>query len=209
LINKHKIAGSDDVNIYNFVNINIDDIIEESDKWKTRKIFTKSDIELIKQNIIEKKLEDKVIFNRDLYLQIRSEVSEIFEILMHICIMFKYNFIIESTGSAFKWNIERIKEIRHNYKIVLVYPYTQNIDALVDRVLHRSLTNGRVIPKNDFERFNFIKRAHTSFLTDVMTNLHYFYIVVKYDAEYDISKGLDMSNTDLFYINRKSHNWEL
>jgi hypothetical protein len=191
----------------NFFELSIDDFVEDTFEWNISRKNTLKNITDIQHN-------------QYLYKNIRSDINQIFELFMHCCLLLKLNFTLESTGTNFQWNIEKIKELKkefgksnnnnlenYGYNIVLMYPYTENLDILLERAEQRSQKTGRIITKANFINAGFIEKASFSFENLVLLNAKYFYIICKYDALIDKNKKL-LDNNDMYvyFINRQKRN---
>jgi hypothetical protein len=207
LINKDR---SSSLKRQNFFELNIDNFVENTDEWD---LFKKNDL----------KLEKDIEYNQNLYQEIRTDINQIFELFLHCCILLKLNFTLESTGTNFKWHIETLKELKnefqyekknkilkdYGYSIVVMYPYTENLDMLAQRAQQRSISTGRILTKNDFIKFDFIKKASWSFENLILQNTKYFYIICKYDGDIEKEKkNLETKNILVYFINRQKRDEE-
>ena len=154
-----------------FLELNIDDIVEQTFDWTLNK---NTDIN----------------HNKALYYTTRKKVDKILEILLQTCLLMNTNFTFETTGRSFDWTLQIIKEINsHNYKVILMYPFTVNKHLLVDRALNRGNASGRYVTMDDFNTYKYIETASDSFNNSIIPNLSQFYIVIKYDAEIPIAQS--------------------
>jgi GTPase SAR1 family protein len=82
------------------------------------------------------------------YKKIKGIASNITYVLTGLCLMYKYNCILEMTGVGLDYYLNAIiKEFKHSrYKIKIIYPFTSDTKLLHDRINKRSLEENRFLP---------------------------------------------------------------
>lgn len=102
-----------------------------------------------------KNIDPSEIENNDLvknimssYKKIKGIASNITYILTGLCLMYKYDCILEMTGVGLDYYLNNIiKEFKHSqYKIKIIYPFTNDTKLLHDRINKRGLEENRFLP---------------------------------------------------------------
>jgi predicted ABC-type ATPase len=93
-------------------------------------------------------------FLEESYHKIRERVKHIRYMLMGLSIMFKYNVVMEFTGTGFKWYIENmVTNYKYSgYRVELCYPLITNIQELIDRINKRGQYEFRFVPDKLVEK---------------------------------------------------------
>jgi len=167
-----------DLSKSNFLEISIDKIVENTQEWIN---FKKS----IDENTYLNN-EQKIQQMNEKYFEIRKKADPIFEIFLNYVDLLGLNFSLETVGDKIDWYIDRLKELsksnRTKFKFVCMYPYTDDVDMLLERADKRALTSGRYILK-DYLNEQLINDVSDKYNTKMLSIASYFFIMCKYDAK--------------------------
>jgi len=107
-------------------------------------------LQFIKDNIDRKDIIDMKKKNSDLYIKYRKLVDEMSLVLGAFATFVRKNVFFEISSPYIDYIINLINTAyKWNYKIIFIYPYTNNIDLLNDRVIIRGLQVGRFIEQTE------------------------------------------------------------
>jgi hypothetical protein len=180
----------------NYINIDVDQLVYHTNQFQNFKNNTDiSDLTNITPNDLDDNPKiQKIIEN---YKNIRSKTSFFIKVFIGIALMFNYNIVLETTGGGSDWSNIADDVLNYKYNIYLVYPYTDNIELLINRSISRGLEEHRFVTKKYF--YEIFKKSRKNFLRVTEPNN-----IIKFKAIYvfDASKT-SFDNSILFkYINQ-------
>jgi tRNA uridine 5-carbamoylmethylation protein Kti12 len=120
------------INNDNYIDINLDDIIGDDNKYRET-------INTLKKNELTKaEIEQQAI---DVYFDTRKKADLVFELLLFITRLYDISLVVEVTGSTFcsmVWWDKILSFFKSkNYKISLIYPFVENQYTLIKRAAER------------------------------------------------------------------------
>lgn len=147
-------------NIDSYVQLVVDDIVESFDEYQ-------KDIIPIKRTLQTDQIINSVISHKDFlqdmesiehlnqlakntpYFKYRSYANKINDVLLNICLTYGLNIIFETTGGSsisIEWLLNNIiKDAKNkNYKVTVIYPYVNDLYALQQVAIKRSIAIGRL-----------------------------------------------------------------
>jgi len=158
---------------------------------------------------LESKPNDTLEFiekNNEIYKKYRFDknIDDLSALLGTIATYTNHNVFFETASGRIDYINNLIKTIYYkNYNIVFIYPYTDNIDLLVDRNYSRALNEGRILTQ-DYIKFK-KEECYTAYQSNViadneksMINKHKTIMILRYDT--NLEKDL-YDNLNSFIIN--------
>ena len=165
----------------NYVDINVDKFVYDTDQFND---FIKTiDLTPVKtMSIDEIDLYDPVQKLNQNYQLIRSRTAPLLKILIGFAIMFKYNIVLETPGGGNEWKNIVEELLKHNYSAYIVYPYTNDINMLIDRSIKRGVTEYRFLTKQYMQ--NMVSRSIKNFYTFITDSniMSKFKEIIAYDT---------------------------
>ena len=185
---------------------NIDKIISTENK----------NIKYFRENINEESIQNLLKTNIELYIHHRKYVDELSLILGAFATYINRNIFFEIASPNIQYIIELINTAyKWKYKIIFIYPYTDNIDELCKRSDIRGLKIGRFIDCNQINKK--ISDCYKKYISDIinyenpnsMLNLYNDIIILRYNTllneeEY---KSIYNNTFNLSSENKKIYNY--
>ena len=139
-----KTLSDDAIRNRNYVNVNLDDIIQSNtgyirdiEKIKCKDLYNVTNCEIINKDNIEK--------CKSVYFRYKPFADCYSTLLLLNAIKQHKNIVYETTGRSVRWFLDHdLKFIKPNYKIVIIYPLV-DIDKLKERSCARAKEHGRYV----------------------------------------------------------------
>lgn len=176
---------------------NIDKIISRENK----------NIDYFRKNINDQSIQELIKNNSSLYDQYRKYIDELSLVLGAFATYINRNVFFEISSPYIDYVIDLINTVyKWKYKIIFIYPYTDNFDELCKRSDLRGLQIGRFIDCDNINKK--IHECYKKYMSDVfnydnpnsMLNLYENIIILRYNTLLNEEEYKSISN-NTFEIN--------
>ncbi|XWV26837.1 hypothetical protein QJ857_gp0213 [Tupanvirus soda lake] len=145
----------------NYVYIDVDQMVYDTDQFQHFK-NTVDVSDLVNINSDDIDTHPKIQMMIETYRKIRSKTNFLLRIFLGIALMFNYNIVLETPGGGSDWFNIAEELLNNKYDIYLVYPFTNNIEMLVQRSIKRGLAEHRFVQKKYL--YDMARRSQKNFL---------------------------------------------
>ena len=187
------------INNDNYIDINLDDIIGDDNKYRET-------IHTLKSSEITDDIQDRAT---DVYFDTRKKADLVFELLLFITRLYDISLVVEVTGSSFcsmVWWDKILSFFKSkDYKISLIYPFVEDQDTLIKRAAERGKQIYRFISKNTMiESISKAKKNINRILKESIDNQRFdnIYIYNNEDEKFNTlsdEKLIELFNQNVIY----------
>jgi ribosomal protein S9 len=126
------------INDDDYIDINLDDIIANDQKYKTELEEIKMENEAMNKSNNSDEISTEIKKRAtDLYFRIRNKANLVFELLVFITRLYNISLVVEVTGGTYcsmVWWCNILKFFKSkNYKISIIYPVVSDVNQLISR----------------------------------------------------------------------------
>ena len=177
---------------------------------------------LLADTDIRKNFDTQIQLNQNIYFNYKEIADDLSLILGAFGILRKKNIFFEIASPAIEYMLDLISVLyKWKYNIILIYPFTKNIDLLCSRSIRRGCEEGRVVPaaevtwkaSKSIDKYfeDIIEVDNPNSMINKLDNLY----VLRYNAEINLEKTigdkkiLDMINEGTYPLNDTSVNEDI
>ena len=188
------------INNDNYIDINLDDIIGDDNKYRETINILKKSSEIT---------DDIQELAKKVYFDTRKKANLVFELLLFITRLYDISLVVEVTGSSFcsmVWWDKILSFFKSkDYKISLIYPFVEDQDTLIKRAAERGKQIYRFISKNTMiESISKAKKNINRILKESIDNQRFdnIYIYNNEDEKFNTlsdEKLIELFNQNVIY----------